>query len=60
MKLIFGNSPITSILGYLIAGLVVIEQSLVAGETNWVSIGVAVLTALLGRKAADAEKVEKL
>ena len=60
MKLIFGNSPITSILGYLIAGLVVIEQSLIAGETNWVSIGVAVLTALLGRKAADAEKVEKL
>lgn len=60
MKLIFGNSPITSILGYLIAGLVVIEQSLSAGETNWVSISVAVLTALLGRKAADAEKVEKL
>ena len=60
MKFIFGNSPITSILGYLIAGLVVIEQSLAAGETNWVSIGVAVLTALLGRKAADAEKVEKL
>jgi uncharacterized membrane protein YuzA (DUF378 family) len=60
MKLIFGNSPITSILGYLIAGLVVIEQALQAGETNWVSIGVAVLTALLGRKAADAEKVENL
>jgi VanZ family protein len=60
MKLIFGNSPITSILGYLIAGLVVVEQSLQAGETNWVSIGVAVLTALLGRKAADAEKVENL
>ena len=60
MKLIFGNSPITSILGYLIAGLVVIEQSLQAGETNWVSISVAVLTALLGRKAADAEKVENL
>lgn len=60
MKLIFGNSPITSILGYLIAGLVVVEQSLQAGEANWVSIAVAVLTALLGRKAADAEKVEKL
>ena len=60
MKLIFGNSPITSILGYLIAGLVVIEQSLQAGETNWFTIAVAVLTALLGRKAADAEKVENL
>lgn len=60
MKLIFGNSPITSILGYLIAGLVVVEQALQAGETNWVSISVAVLTALLGRKAADAEKVENL
>jgi hypothetical protein len=60
MKLIFGNSPITSILGYLIAGLVVVEQALQAGETNWVSISVAVLTALLGRKAADAEKVENI
>lgn len=60
MKLIFGNSPITSIIGYLIAGLVVVEQALQAGETNWVTISVAVLTALLGRKAADAEKVENL
>lgn len=57
MKLIFGNSPITSILGYLIAGLVVVEQSLRAGETNWVSISVAILTALLGRKAVDSKKV---
>lgn len=60
MKLIFGNSPITSILGYLIAGLVVVEQALSAGETNWVSISVAVLTALLGRKAEDTKKVENL
>jgi VanZ family protein len=59
MKFILGNSPITSILGYLIAGLVVVEQSLQAGETSWFAIAVAVLTALLGRKAADAEKVEK-
>lgn len=54
VSVILGKSPVTSIIGYAIAALTIAKEYLEAGETNWSVIGIGVLTALLGRKAADA------
>ncbi|MBV7529049.1 hypothetical protein [Chitinophaga sp. sic0106] len=55
-QLILGKSPITSILGYVAAGIMIIQTSLDSGETNWLNIAVAVALGLLGRKAGDSSK----
>jgi hypothetical protein len=54
MKTILGTSPITTIVGFLLAGLTAAQTLLSQGNTNWYQIGVAALMAILGRVAADA------
>jgi hypothetical protein len=56
ISLILGNNPVTSILGIMIAGLGIAYESLKAGETNWATIGMAVLMGILGLKASDGKK----
>jgi hypothetical protein len=55
----FGKSPVTSIIGYIIAGLTVMNDLMTAGETNGWKIGLAVAMAVLGRVAADAGQTQK-
>lgn len=55
-KFLLGSSTITSIAGYLAAGLVVLEDLIKAGETSLLKISVAVAIAILGRVSADAGK----
>ncbi|MBV7529050.1 hypothetical protein [Chitinophaga sp. sic0106] len=57
-KVLLGNSSITSVIGYLVAGLVVLDDMLKAGETSWLRIAVAVAIAILGRVSADSGKVK--
>lgn len=56
---LFGSSPVTSLLGYAAAAILIVQQMLQAGETNWATIVSAVLTGLIGRAAADASQVKK-
>jgi len=60
MKSIFlkllGPSPLTSIIGYLLAALAVIHPLLQAGSTDVLTILTALFTALFGRVAADIKK----
>jgi hypothetical protein len=53
-KLLLGNSPITSIIGYVITGLGLLNEALNSGENNWFRIGMYILVGLFGRKAGDA------
>lgn len=58
MKSLFlGSSPLTSIAGYLLAGLTTADALLKGGETDWRKIGIAVSIAILGRVCADANQV---
>lgn len=51
---LLGDSPKTTLLGYSILGLTVVNESIQKGETRWFPIAIAVLVALMGRYAADA------
>ena len=53
MKFLLGSNPLTSIAGYAVAGLLVAQQLLDKGETNWVKIGIAIGIAVLGRVSGD-------
>lgn len=55
-KIILGNSGITSIVGYLLAGLMAFDEATKSGETDWKKIVIAVGIAVLGRAAADANR----
>lgn len=57
MKTLLGNHPMTSIVGYLLAGLTVADAALKSGNTNYVQIAVGVLLAILGRVSADSNNV---
>ena len=57
MKNILGSNPLTSIAGYLVAGLLVAQEMLTTGETSWLKIAIAVSVAVLGRVAGDTAKV---
>lgn len=57
-KVIFGKSGITSLVGYMLAGLMVLDESLKAGETSWTKIAIAVAIAVLGRVSGDANKIK--
>lgn len=56
MKFIFGSNPITSVIGYVIAGLTVAQDLMQSGETSAWKIGLAVALAVLGRVSADSGK----
>jgi hypothetical protein len=55
-QLLLGKSTWTSVVGYLLAALMVIDEMIKAGETSYVKIGIAALIAVLGRISADAGK----
>lgn len=55
---IFGKFPVTSIVGYLLAGLTAADELLKAGETNYLKIATAALLAILGRYSADSTKAK--
>lgn len=57
-QILLGNSGGTSIIGYLLAGLMAYQDIQKSGDVNWVNIAVAVLIAVLGRMAADAKSVK--
>lgn len=59
MKTLLGANPITSICGYLLAGLTTADALLKSGGKSYLQIGVAVFLAVLGRVAADTNTVEK-
>lgn len=58
MKNIFGSNPITSIAGYLLAGLYAAQELLKSGEHNYWNIGIAVGIAVLGRVAGDSNNTK--
>ena len=58
LSTIFGKFPVTSIVGYLLAGLTALDEILKSGETNYFKIASAVLLAVFGRYAADSNKVK--
>jgi len=51
----FFKSPISSIASFLLAGAMVISQLRSAGETNWIVIALAALTATLGALLNDKD-----
>lgn len=53
---LLGPSPVTTVVGLIIAALTVIKANMEAGNTDWVSITIAAFTAILGYKAADSDK----
>lgn len=59
MKQILGNHPITSIVGYLLAGLTAADALLKSGNTNYIEVAGAALVAILGRVAADEKSSPK-
>lgn len=52
---ILGDSPISTIAGFLLAGFVVAQDLLQQGVTDWWRIGLAVGIAIFGRIAGDAK-----
>jgi hypothetical protein len=54
MKNILGSNPFTSIAGYVVAGLMVVQTLITAGETDWFKIGIAAAIAVLGRVSGDS------
>jgi hypothetical protein len=57
---LLGPSPITTIIGYVLAILTVIQPLLKAGTTDLFTIISAVFTALLGRAAADVKNQDSV
>jgi len=53
---LLGPSPVTTVLGLVVAGLMVVKTQLEAGNTDWISILIAAFTAILGYKAQDSSK----
>lgn len=60
MKSIFlGSNPVTSIIGYIVAGLTVAQDLIQQGETSAWKIALAVALAVLGRVASDSGQQQK-
>ena len=55
LKKVLGDSPVTSVMGYLLAILTVVHPQLEAGTTDVTTILMAVVTATFGRKASDGK-----
>ena len=54
-KIFLGSSPLSSVAGYVMAGLVVVNEMFTHGETNWRKIGIGAVMAILGRIVADSK-----
>lgn len=55
-KIFLGASPVSSIAGYALAGLMVAQELTEKGITNWVKIALAVAVAVLGRIVSDSQE----
>lgn len=53
---LLGPSPVTTIIGLIVAALMVVKAQLEAGNTDWIAIIIAMFTAMLGYKAQDSSK----
>lgn len=53
MKNLLGSNPLTTVAGFIVAGLMVAQEMMSKGETSWLKIGIAVSIAVLGRLAGD-------
>lgn len=61
MEKLFGASWVTSLIGYLAGGLVIVNEMVTASgfpkdKAGWVNFIFGVLVALLGRNAKDSNK----
>jgi hypothetical protein len=56
LEVTFGKDWKTTIAGYLAAGLMVAQEMLNTGNTNYWRIGLAVAIAIFGRVAGDSKK----
>lgn len=52
---ILGNNPKTSLTGILVAALGIAHETMKAGETNWMTILMAIVMGLMGLTASDAK-----
>jgi hypothetical protein len=59
-KVIFGKHFISSAAGYIVAGLQAYQAATQDGVTTIADIGIMVGIAVLGRVAADSDKVKEL
>lgn len=55
---ILGKSPLTSILGLAAGALIIIQEQLESGVTEWKTIAIAILVGVFGRVTADSNKVK--
>lgn len=55
MKHILGSNPLTTIAGFIVAGLMAAQTLMAAGETNWLNIAIATAIAILGRVSGDSQ-----
>lgn len=55
---ILGKSPLTSILGYVAAAVIILQEQLESGITDWKTIAIAILVGVFGRVTADSNKVK--
>lgn len=59
MKLLFGSNPLTTIAGYILAGLYAAQTVMTTGFTHWYDIAIPVAIAILGRVAGDTTTQKK-
>ncbi len=55
-QIIFGDNPLTTIAGYILAGLYAMQTAMSAGPTPWYNIVIPVAIAIFGRVAGDTGK----
>jgi hypothetical protein len=58
MKKILGSSPLSTITGYLLAGLYAYQLANQAGTVSWQQWAIPVAIAILGRVSGDASKTK--
>lgn len=55
---ILGKSPLTSILGFVAAAVIILQEQLESGVSDWKTIAIAILVGVFGRVTADSNKVK--
>jgi hypothetical protein len=54
-KVFIGSSPASTIAGYVLAALMIVQDMTTHGETNWTQIAIAVGIAVLGHIVKDSD-----
>lgn len=58
MKKLFGESWMSSLAGYILAGLTVAQEMIEKGDISPIKLAIAIFIAVLGRVVADGNKVQ--